>query len=52
MDLKETIKVLAETAGPSGNEDAAAELALGMLKEYCPEAEIKNGNVIGRFGQF
>ncbi|NLT10052.1 MAG: M42 family metallopeptidase [Ruminococcus sp.] len=52
MDLKETIKVLAETAGPSGSEDPAAELALGLLREHCPGAEIKNGNVIGRFGQF
>ncbi len=52
MELKSTIKALSETAGTSGNEEAAAELALGMLREYCPGAEIKNGNVIGRFGEF
>lgn len=52
MDLKETIKSLCGTAGASGNEEAAAELALEMLREYCPGAEIKNGNVIGSFGEF
>ncbi|MBR6669396.1 MAG: M20/M25/M40 family metallo-hydrolase, partial [Ruminococcus sp.] len=26
--------------------------ALALLKEYCPDAYIKNGNVIGKFGSF
>ena len=52
MELKKMITVLSEAYGASGNEEPAAELALGMLREYCPDAEIKNGNVIGRFGDF
>jgi len=35
-----------------GDEGAAAELALEMLKKYCHDAEIKNGNVVGKFGKF
>lgn len=52
MDLKNTIVQLSEASGASGSESSAAELALNMLKKYCPDAEIKNGNVIGRFGEF
>ncbi len=50
MDLKETVFALSEACGASGSETAAAELALGMLRNYCPEAELCNGNVIGKFG--
>lgn len=52
MNLKETIIALSESSGASGNEQIAALTALGMLKEYCSDAEIRNGNVIGRFGSF
>ncbi len=52
MDIKNTVAMLSEVAGASGNESLAAELALDMLKKYCPDAEIKNGNVIGKFGKF
>lgn len=52
MDIKNTVVRLSEAAGASGNESMAAELALDMLKKYCPDAEIKNGNVIGKFGKF
>lgn len=52
MDIKNTVVMLSEVAGASGNESLAAELALDMLKKYCPDAEIKNGNVIGKFGKF
>ncbi len=50
MDLKETVFALSEAYGASGSETDAAELALGMLRNYCPEAELCNGNVIGKFG--
>ena len=50
MDIKKTVISLAEACGASGSEKCAAELALSMLREYCPDAEIINGNVIGRFG--
>lgn len=50
MDLKETVFALSEACGASGSETVAAELALGMLRNYCPEAELCNGNVIGKFG--
>lgn len=52
MDIKNTVAMLSEAAGASGNESMAAKLALDMLKKYCPDAEIKNGNVIGKFGKF
>ncbi|MBR3759727.1 MAG: M28 family peptidase [Ruminococcus sp.] len=52
MDLKKTIAELTEVSGASGNEARAAELAMNMLKKYCPDAAIINGNVVGRFGDF
>lgn len=52
MDLKNTIAQLTEVSGASGSENPAAGLALDMLKKYCPDAEIRNGSVIGRFGEF
>lgn len=51
MDLKKTVIALSETPGASGSEGCAAAAALEMLKQYCPDAEIKNGNVIGKFGE-
>lgn len=50
MDLKETLIALADSVGASGDEAEVAEIALEMLKKYCPDAEIVSGNVIGRFG--
>jgi endoglucanase len=50
MDIYETVRALCETDGASGSESPAASLALSMLKEYCPDAEIISGNVIGNFG--
>lgn len=52
MNLKETVMLLADTAGASGNEAQAAEEALKILKKYCPDAQYKNGNVTGSFGEF
>lgn len=49
MDLKKTVIELCQAYGASGDESSAAETALVMLREYCPEAEIINGNVIGKF---
>lgn len=51
MDLKKTVIALSEAPGASGSEEIAAAAALEMLKQYCPDAEIKNGNVIGKFGE-
>ena len=50
MELKDMIFRLSEASGASGSESAAAELALSMLREYCPDGEIRSGNVIGTFG--
>ena len=50
MDIKSTVVSLSEVSGTSGSESKAAQLALSMLREYCPDAEIINGNVIGKFG--
>lgn len=47
MDIKNITIKLSEAYGASGLEDAAAELALGMLREYCPDAVYDNGNIIG-----
>lgn len=51
MDLKETIKKLADCSGVSGDEDCAAELALGYLKEFTDDCFIKNKCVFGNFGK-
>ena len=50
MDIYETVKALCEVSGASGSEAPAEKLALSMLSEYCPDAEIVSGNVIGSFG--
>lgn len=50
MDLEKSIMSLADVRGVSGDETAAAELALSMLKSYTDDCFIKNGNVIGRLG--
>lgn len=52
MNIKKTVTALAEAVGASGSEKCAAELALSMLREYCSDAEIINGNVIGRLGAY
>lgn len=52
MDLKNVITELTAVHGASGSENPAASTALNMLKKYCPDAVIKNGNVIGSFGKF
>lgn len=52
MDIKKITVALCEEAGASGSEAAAAELALALLREHCPDAEIRGGNVIGSFGSF
>lgn len=51
MDIKTAIGELCAASGASGDETSAAELALSMLKKYCPDAEIVSGNVIGKFGR-
>ena len=50
MNLEKTIMSLADTAGVSGDETKAAELALSYLKNYTDDCYIKNGNVIGHLG--
>lgn len=50
MELEKIIMSLADTAGVSGDEGEAAELALSYLKEYTDDCFIKNGSVIGRLG--
>lgn len=50
MDIKDMLFTLCEANGASGSESPAAELALGLLRGYCPDAEIINGNVVGKFG--
>ena len=51
MDLKKTVISLSEISGASGDESCAALLARDLLREYCPDAEIVSGNVVGTFGE-
>lgn len=50
MDLKKTVMSLADAVGVSGDENSAAELALGYLKEFTDDCYIKNNSVFGNFG--
>lgn len=52
MDIKNILKVLSDTKGVSGNESEVCKTALEFLKDYCPDAQIKNSSVIGTFGEF
>jgi len=52
MNIKDTVITLSQSYGASGNEESTAETALDMVRKYCEEAEIKNGNVTARFGKF
>ena len=46
-DAAGTVTVtLADASGVSGNEAAAAQTALEMLREFCPDAVYENGNVM------
>lgn len=51
MDLKKVIMTLADSAGVSGDECEAADLAMAYLKEFTSDCYIKNGSVIGNFGE-
>ena len=46
MDIKNTIKLLTDAKGVSGAENATCGVVLDMLRKYCTDAEIINGNVI------
>lgn len=48
--LKALLTQLCSASGISGDENEAAELACEMLKQYCPDAHVSHGNVIGTFG--
>ncbi len=48
MNIKQTLRLLTEAAGVSGDEREASAVALKLLKEYAPDAEIDPfGNVTG-----
>jgi len=52
MEIKNILKTLCNTKGVSGNENKICETVLNLLKEYCPDAYIKNSCVIGTYGEF
>ncbi len=52
MEIKDILQKLSNADGASGSEKNAAETAVELLKPYCPDAVIENGNVIGTFGKF
>ncbi len=39
MDIKQTLRTLAEVTGVSGDETSACDVALTLLREYAPNAE-------------
>ena len=46
MDIKQTLRTLAEATGVSGDETCACNTALELLREYAPDAELDAfGNV-------
>lgn len=48
MDIKQTLRLLTEQTGVSGDEFPAARTALELLREYIPDAELDSfGNVTG-----
>ncbi len=48
MDIEQTLRVLTEQTGVSGDEFSASKTALQILKEYVPDAEMDPfGNVTG-----
>lgn len=49
-ELTELVIKLADCRGVSGDEDAAAQLCLSIMKKYTENAVIKNGNVLAHFG--
>ena len=51
MELKKTILELSAKTGVSGEEDAALQYAFECLKKYTDDCYIKNGNVVGNFGE-
>ncbi|MCL1904450.1 MAG: M20/M25/M40 family metallo-hydrolase [Oscillospiraceae bacterium] len=52
FDTFNTLKRLTEAGGVSGDESAAANVALELLKEFAPDARIDcHGSVIGFIGQ-
>jgi endoglucanase len=46
MNIKETLKILCGAPGVAGNEKAASEAALRLLREYIPNAEIDKFNSV------
>ena len=51
MDITKTLFELSSAYGVSGEEGTAADTALKMLRGYTDDCFIKNGNVIGNFGE-
>ena len=39
MDIKQTLRILTEVTGVSGDETSACDVALTLLREYAPDAE-------------
>lgn len=54
MDKKELTNLImriADCRGVSGDEEAVAQMCLGIMRKYTPDVEIKNGNVLAHFGK-
>ncbi|MCR5717441.1 MAG: M20/M25/M40 family metallo-hydrolase [Oscillospiraceae bacterium] len=50
ITLESLLTTLCTCPGISGDESAAAQQALQILNDYCTDAHISHGNVIGTFG--
>lgn len=51
MNLKKTILGLSAVSGVSGEENGVRKYVYDILKNYTDDCYIKNGNVIGNFGE-
>ncbi len=52
MNIKDTLLALTSVDGVSGAEEKATEVASRYLTQYCDTVKVKNGNVIGKLGDF
>ena len=51
MKITALLRKLTAIPGVSGREAVVSEPLLELLKEYCPDAALVQGNIIGTFGK-
>lgn len=51
MELSKLLQTLSEISGVSGRENRAEESVMNLLRPYCSEVSVINGNIIGSVGK-